>query len=103
MDTNRRFAYNNNLRYTNQEYNGNIGIIANGDGANMALGDLISTFDGAASGYIDLFGDSAQEDIQESFIMMEQDKKVKSILVNAFGGIFNILTMVKILIQQREH
>ena len=59
MDTNRRFAYNNNLRYTQQEYNGNIGIIANGDGANMALGDLISTFEGAASGYIDLFGDSA--------------------------------------------
>ena len=102
MDTNRRIAHNNNLRYTHHHRSGNIGIIANGEGANLALGDLISQHGGAACGHIDLFGDSAHEDIQESFIMMEQDKRVKSILLNTFGGIFNILDAVKIIITQRE-
>ena len=99
MNKFRRFAHNNNLRYSHHHHHGNIGIIANGDGANLALGDLINSYNGAASGHIDLYGDSAQEDIQESLNLMEQDKDVKSILVNAFGGIFNILTLVKVLIQ----
>ena len=98
MNKFRRFAHNNNLRYSHHHHHGNIGIIANGDGANLALGDLINSYNGAASGHIDLYGDSAQEDIQESLNLMEQDKDVKSILVNAFGGIFNIFTLVKVLI-----
>ena len=77
-------------------------MIANGSGASMALDDLIGAYGGKTANYLDLFGDSAFEDIQEAFNLVEFDVRVKCILVNTFGGIFNIATMMKVLINERK-
>ena len=68
----------------------------------MAIDDLISSYGGKTVNYLDLYGDSAFEDVQEGLTILEFDTRVKCIVVNTFGGIFEILTLVKALIHQRK-
>ena len=102
MSPQERLAHNFDLRYHSRYEGGHIGLISNGSGASMALDSLISTYGGKTANYLDLYGDSAFEDMQEAFHLVEFDSRVKCILVNTFGGIFNIATMIEALVNEKK-
>jgi len=67
--------------------NGNIGCMVNGAGLAMATMDLIKSKGGEPANFLDIGGGANEQRISEGFDLIQQDKKVKAILVNIFGGI----------------
>lgn len=68
---------------------GEIGCMVNGAGLAMATLDLLHHFGGRAANFLDVGGGASQEKVAEGFRIILCDPKVKSILVNIFGGIMN--------------
>jgi succinyl-CoA synthetase beta subunit len=66
---------------------GNIGCLVNGAGLAMATMDLIKLHGGEPANFLDVGGSAAKENVAEAFKIILRDPKVKSILVNIFGGI----------------
>lgn len=67
--------------------NGNVGCLVNGAGLAMATMDLISTHGGSPANFLDVGGSATEAQIVASLNIITHDPKVKSILVNIFGGI----------------
>jgi len=66
---------------------GDIGIISGGAGMTMAVMDLIAHFGGRAACFLDCSpGPITAEGYAPAFSMLEEDPKVKAILVSVFGG-----------------
>jgi succinyl-CoA synthetase beta subunit len=86
-----RVAYNHDLKYVDL-FDGNIGLISNGAALCMATNDLIKDLGGNSSNFLDIQSGSidAIEDIIASLNLMEDDARVNCILINCFGGNFNI-------------
>lgn len=72
---------------------GNIGCMVNGAGLAMATMDIIHYFGGAPANFLDVGGGASQSKISEGFKIILSDPKVKSILINIFGGIMNCVTL----------
>jgi len=77
-----------------QEYNlnyirldGNIGAMVNGAGLAMATMDVIKMAGAAPANFLDVGGGASEEMITRGFEIILEDKKVKAILINIFGGI----------------
>ena len=68
----------------------------------MALDDLISSYGGRTANYLDLFGDSAIEDVHEGLALLELDERVKCIVINLFCGQFEVIPFVRALLVQRK-
>ena len=102
MSPQERIAQNANLRYASRREGGNIGMITNGIGASMAIDDLIASYGGRTANFLDLYGDSAVEDVHEGLALLEFDSRVKCIVVNTFGGIFEILSLARAVVLQRR-
>ena len=66
---------------------GDIGCIVNGAGLAMATMDLIKHFGGDPANFLDVGGSSNPEKVLNAFSIILNNKKVKSILINIFGGI----------------
>ncbi|MBP6018750.1 MAG: ADP-forming succinate--CoA ligase subunit beta [Burkholderiaceae bacterium] len=66
---------------------GNIGCLVNGAGLAMATMDTIKLFGGEPANFLDVGGGATAEKVTEAFKLMLQNKGVKAILVNIFGGI----------------
>lgn len=66
---------------------GNIGCMVNGAGLAMATMDLIKLHGGEPANFLDVGGGTTAERVAEAFKLILSDNKVKSILVNIFGGI----------------
>jgi len=66
---------------------GNVGCMVNGAGLAMATLDTIKLAGGNAANFLDVGGGANVEQITNAFKIILKDKKVKSILVNIFGGI----------------
>lgn len=66
---------------------GDIGCMVNGAGLAMATMDLIKLHGGDPANFLDVGGGATKERVQEAFKIILSDKKVKTILVNIFGGI----------------
>ncbi|ORC85205.1 succinyl-CoA ligase [Trypanosoma theileri] len=66
---------------------GNVGCLVNGAGLAMATMDLISLDGGRPANFLDVGGSATTEQIIAAFQIITGDEKVKSILVNIFGGI----------------
>lgn len=66
---------------------GNIGCMVNGAGLAMATMDLIKLFGGEPANFLDVGGGATPERVAEAFKLILSSDKVKSILVNIFGGI----------------
>lgn len=66
---------------------GNIGCLVNGAGLAMATMDLIKLHGGEPANFLDVGGSATKENVAEAFKIILRDSKVKSILVNIFGGI----------------
>lgn len=66
---------------------GNIGCMVNGAGLAMATMDIIKLKGGDPANFLDVGGGASENQVQKAFELLNADKKVKTILVNIFGGI----------------
>jgi succinyl-CoA synthetase beta subunit len=66
---------------------GNIGCLVNGAGLAMATLDILQLFGGTPANFLDVGGGATKETVQKAFSIILEDKNVKAILVNIFGGI----------------
>jgi succinyl-CoA synthetase beta subunit len=73
------------LNYISLE--GNIGCMVNGAGLAMATMDLIKLHGGEPANFLDVGGGAAADKVTQAFKLILSDTRVKTILVNIFGGI----------------
>ncbi len=66
---------------------GNIGCLVNGAGLAMATMDIIKHYGGDPANFLDVGGGATQEMVTNAFRLILQDKSVKGVFVNIFGGI----------------
>ncbi len=66
---------------------GNIGCMVNGAGLAMATMDIIKLHGGEPANFLDVGGSATTEKVTEAFKLILSDPKVKTVLVNIFGGI----------------
>lgn len=66
---------------------GYVACMVNGAGLAMATMDLIKKEGGEPANFLDVGGGTTADRVAEAFKLILSDKKVKSILVNIFGGI----------------
>jgi succinyl-CoA synthetase beta subunit len=66
---------------------GNIACMVNGAGLAMATMDIIKLHGGEPANFLDVGGGTDAEKVAEAFKLILSDEKVKTILVNIFGGI----------------
>ncbi|PCJ30721.1 MAG: ADP-forming succinate--CoA ligase subunit beta [Gammaproteobacteria bacterium] len=66
---------------------GEVACMVNGAGLAMATMDLIKKEGGEPANFLDVGGGTTADRVAEAFKLIMSDKKVKSILVNIFGGI----------------
>merc|ERR1712066_808709 len=80
-----------NLNYVQMD--GNIGCLVNGAGLAMATMDIIKYYGGEPANFLDVGGSVQEHQVREAFRIISEDKQVKAILVNVFGGIVNCATI----------
>jgi succinyl-CoA synthetase beta subunit len=67
--------------------NGDIGCIVNGAGLAMATLDLISLHGGVPANFLDVGGGASEQVVADAMSVILDDKNVKVIFINIFGGI----------------
>lgn len=72
---------------------GNIGCMVNGAGLAMATMDIIKYYGGKPANFLDVGGGASTDKVAAGFTILINDKHVKAILVNIFGGIMNCETL----------
>jgi succinyl-CoA synthetase beta subunit len=68
---------------------GNIACLVNGAGLAMATMDIIKHYGGEPANFLDVGGGASEEQVAAAFNIIMQDRHVKGILVNIFGGIMD--------------
>lgn len=66
---------------------GNVGCMVNGAGLAMATMDIIKLSGGDPANFLDVGGSANVETVKNGFRIILEDKNVKAILINIFGGI----------------
>ena len=66
---------------------GSVGCMVNGAGLAMGTMDIIKLYGGFPANFLDVGGAVNRESVTEAFKIIVSDSKVKSILINIFGGI----------------
>ena len=66
---------------------GNVGCIVNGAGLAMATMDIVNLSGGAPANFLDVGGSSNPEKVVNALRIILNNKKVKAVLINIFGGI----------------
>ena len=77
---------------------GSIGCLVNGAGLAMATMDIIKHYGGQPANFLDVGGGATEDQVNNAFRIILQDKAVKAIFVNIFGGIMRCDTIAKGLI-----
>jgi len=80
-----QLAREKNLQYIGLD--GTVGIIANGAGLAMSTLDVVNQVGGSAANFLDIGGGANAELMTAALEVINSDPKVKSILINIFGGI----------------
>ncbi|HJU58215.1 MAG TPA: ATP-grasp domain-containing protein [Nitrososphaeraceae archaeon] len=78
-------AKNNGFSFV--ELNGDIAIIGNGAGLVMSTLDMVSDAGGKAGAFLDFGGRATTESIYQALKVISKVNKIRTILVNLFGGI----------------
>ena len=78
---------------------GNIGCLVNGAGLAMATMDIIKHHGGEPANFLDVGGGAKVEQVTEAFRILLDDKNVKAVLVNIFGGIMRCTTIANALLE----
>jgi succinyl-CoA synthetase beta subunit len=66
---------------------GNVACVVNGAGLAMTTMDLIKLYGGEPANFLDVGGSSSPEKVVNAMKIILTNKRVKSILINIFGGI----------------
>ena len=66
---------------------GSIGCMVNGAGLAMATMDLIHSKGGKPSNFLDVGGGANESQVQTALAILEEDPRVRVIIVNIFGGL----------------
>ena len=66
---------------------GTIGCMVNGAGLAMATMDIIKYYGGSPANFLDVGGGATEDAVKNAFRIILQDKSVKGVMVNIFGGI----------------
>ena len=66
---------------------GSIGCMVNGAGLAMGTMDIVALHGGFPANFLDVGGGATKERVAEAFKIILSDDKVKTVLVNIFGGI----------------
>ena len=66
---------------------GTIGCMVNGAGLAMGTMDIIKYHGGSPANFLDVGGGASEDAVKNAFRIILQDKAVKAVLVNIFGGI----------------
>lgn len=74
---------------------GNVGCMVNGAGLAMATMDMIKLCGGKPANFLDIGGSADRERVKNAFSIILNDKSVKTILINIFGGIVRCDTVAK--------
>ncbi len=77
---------------------GNIGCLVNGAGLAMSTMDLIKLHGGEPANFLDVGGGANVEQVTEAFRILLDDKNVKAVLVNIFGGIMRCTTIAEAIL-----
>ena len=72
---------------------GNIGCMVNGAGLAMATMDIIQLKGGEPANFLDVGGGANVEQVKTAFEILSSHPKVKTILINIFGGIMKCDTI----------
>ena len=67
--------------------NGSIGCMVNGAGLAMATMDLIKLYGEEPANFLDVGGGASKDKVKAALKLIIDDKNVKGILINIFGGI----------------
>jgi len=86
-------ARENGLAYV--DLGGSIGMLSVGAGLGMATADLIEVFGGSPRNFLDVGGGASEDKVENALRIMVQDEGLKSILINAFGGITRLDEIAK--------
>ena len=78
---------------------GNIACLVNGAGLAMSTMDLIKLHGGEPANFLDVGGGANAEQVTEAFRIILEDKNVKAVLVNIFGGIMRCTTIATALVE----
>lgn len=90
-------AGNTGLSYV--KLDGNIGCLVNGAGLAMSTMDIIKLHGGEPANFLDVGGGANVDQVTEAFSILLDDKNVKSVLVNIFGGIMRCTTIAGALLE----
>ena len=85
IDERERLAKEKGLNYIGLD--GTVGIIANGAGLAMSTLDVVNQVGGSAANFLDIGGGANADVMANALEVINHDPKVRSILVNIFGGI----------------
>ena len=86
-------ASNFNLSYVSLD--GDIGCMVNGAGLAMGTMDLVKLNGGNPANFLDVGGGVRPESVAEAFKILLSDSKVKTVLINIFGGIVSCEVIAK--------
>jgi len=89
-------AHKFNLSYI--KLDGEIGCLVNGAGLAMATMDIIKLHGKDPANFLDVGGSASEEAVTEAFRIILDDKNVKGVLVNIFGGIAKCDTIARAII-----
>jgi succinyl-CoA synthetase beta subunit len=81
---------------------GNIGCMVNGAGLAMATMDIIKLKGGEPANFLDVGGGANVEQVKTAFEILSSHPKVKTILINIFGGIMKCDTIANGIIKAAE-
>ena len=93
-------AEKNGLNYVS--LTGDIGCIVNGAGLAMATMDLIKLNGGSPANFLDLGGGANEKQVFKAFEILFSNPKLKSVLVNIFGGIVRCEIIANSLLNAKE-
>lgn len=82
---------------------GNIGCIVNGAGLAMATMDLVKRYGAEPANFLDIGGSSNPEKVVNAMSIILQDRNVKAILFNIFGGITRCDDVAHGIVQAVKH
>src|SRR6266545_32350 len=85
QDPQERAAKERGLNYV--KLDGWVGIVGNGAGLVMSTLDVVAQAGGRAANFLDVGGGASAETMADGLEVILSDQKVRSVLVNIFGGI----------------
>jgi succinyl-CoA synthetase beta subunit len=81
------------------DLHGKIGVVCNGSGLCMATNDMIHMMGSKSSNFVDTGGNTDHEQLEDVFVLLEENKSTVCILVNIFGGMLDIREVARTIIK----